>query len=159
MADSILGQILVEFRDAIRADIALTGIEPEHILIMPVPTDAESAPSSMPFIAISSFLPESFPNPGTNVSDDYGYPISVFIVDSKSTVAKSFEDLDRRFLWREAILDHFINSKVTIAATGTVQYDIKIDPTPIVDTVAWFAKKLFVSPMTFRAKTRVTRRT
>ena len=160
MADSILGQILIEFRDAIRDDITLTGVEREHILIQPVPTDSESAPVSLPFITISSYLAESFPNPGSNVGDDYGYPVSVFIVDQKTAVQKNFDSLDRRFVWREAILDHFIRSKVTIAASGTVQYDITIDPSPIVDLSAWFASpNLFISAMNFRAKTRVTRRT
>ena len=159
MADSILGQILIEFRDALRDDVTLTGIEREHILIQPVPTDAETAPKNLPFIAVSSFLAESFPNPGTNVSDDYGYPISVFIIDTKTTVSESFNALDRRFVWRETILDHFIHSKVTIAATGTVQYDITIDPSPIVDWQAWFKTNLFISVMTFRAVTRVMRRT
>ena len=159
MADSILGQILVKFRDAIR-DLTLTGVEPEHILIQPVPNDTESAPNALPFITVSSYLAESFPNPGTNVSDDYGYPISVFIVDSKSEVLKNFDSLDRRFVWRETILDHFILSKVTITATATVQYNITIDPSPIVDVAAWFGKpNLFISAMTFRAVTRVTRRT
>jgi len=159
MANSILGQIIVAFRDALRNDIPLAGIKKEHILIQAVPENVASAPSNMPFITVSSFLAESFPNPGTNVSDDYGYPISVFIVDRKSTVINDFTCLDQRFVWRESILDHFIRGKVAITATGTIQYDVTIEPSPIVDVPAWFERELFVSPMTFRAVTRVTRRT
>lgn len=159
MADSILGQILDATLTDLRDNVTLTGIEREHILIQPVPDDVESAPVSLPFITVSAFRAESFPNPGTNVSDDYGYPVSIFIIDSKAAVIKDFETLDQRLLWRENILDRFIRNKFTIAATGTVQYDITIETSPIVDTQAWFQKGLFISPMTIRAVTRVTRRT
>ena len=159
MADSILGQILVAVRDALRDDVTLTGIENEHILLQTVPQNVASAPAAMPFISVSSFLAESFPNPGTNVSDDYGYPVSIFIIDKKETVQKDFDAFDRRLVWRENILDHFIHNKVTITATGTVQYTITIDPSAVVDLSAWFDKSLFVSPINLRVVTRVTRRT
>ncbi len=159
MADSILGQILVAVRDALRDDVTLDGIEREHILLQPVPENVASAPTAMPFITVSSFLAESFANPGTNVSEDYGYSISIFIIDKKSIVLKDFDSFDRRLVWRETILDHFVHNKLTITATGTVQYDITIDPSAVVDISAWFDKELFVSPINFRAVTRVTRRT
>jgi hypothetical protein len=159
MADSILGQILEATKDDLRDNVTLTGIEREHIHIQPIPENVGSSPGALPFITVSSFLAESFPNPGTNVGDDYGYPISIFIVDRKSTVLKDFDSFDRRLVWRENIMDRFIRNKFSIAATGTVQYDILIEPSPIVDISAWFEKELFVSPINLRAVTRVTRRT
>jgi len=157
MADSILGQIIVAVRDALRDDVALTGVEREHIILQPVPENVAFAPAAMPFISVSSFLAESFPNPGTNVSDDYGYSVSIFIIDKKAAV-RNFDAFDRRLLWRENILDHFIHNKVTITATGTVQYTITLDPAAVVDLSAWFEKEMFVSPINLRVVTRVTRR-
>lgn len=158
MADSIVGQILVKVRDALRADVTLTGVENEHIIIQPIPNDA-SAPKAKPHISVSSFLAESFPEPSTTNTDDYGYPISIFIVDKKSEVLKDFDSLDRRLLWREAIIDHFIRLRIDIAATATKWKTTTIEPAPIADFSAWFATEFWISPINLRVIQRVTRRT
>lgn len=159
MANSILGQILLAVRDALRDDVTLTGVEREHILLQPVPQNVASAPAAMPFICVSSYLAESFPEPSTTDTDDYGYPISIFIVDKKSEVLKDFDAWDQRLLWREAIIDHFIRGRIDITATATKWKTTFPDPAPVTDISAWFEKELFVSPITIRVVQRVTRRT
>lgn len=158
MADSILGQILVATQDALRDDVILDGVEREHIIIQPVPNDT-SAPKARPYISVSSYLAESFPEPSTTDTDDYGYPISIFIVDKKSEVLKDFNSLDRRLVWREAIIDHFIRLRIDIAATATKWKTTIIEGSPIADISAWFDNELWVSPITVRVVQRVTRRT
>ncbi len=158
MADSILGQILVAVRDALRDDVTLTGVEREHIIIQPVPGDT-SAPKAKPYISVSSYLAESFPGPSTTDTDDYGYPISIFIVDKKTEVLKDFDSLDRRFVWREAIIDHFIRLRIDVAATATKWKTTIIEGSPITDSFAWIDEDIWVSPITIRVVQRVTRRT
>ena len=147
--------ILDTIQTAIRA-AGLVDIRDEQVVIR---TNAEHynkwIDSKQPGIILSPIGTEKInvKSPGTNASDDIGYPVLISIVDD---VLPSHSNVhqDKRLFWREKIIDTFIHFRLA----GAINYDIDVVPGPIVEPGAWTQQRKFLSIIELTVTQRVQRR-
>lgn len=162
MATSHWLKLLESAQTSIR-DLNLTGLADANVLIQPMAWEVADVVTSLPAVVLSPLI-DATPNEGTNVSDDISYLILVAIMASKAAIrdsaSSSWDIWDRALVWREEIIDQFINYRMLGPSPGNeVLSDITtIQPNPVVEVPAWFADEAYLSTFAIVAKKRKERR-
>lgn len=96
---------------------------------------------------------------GTNVEDDFGYPVGVAVIIAANQNLETF-DADE-IAWRQQIRNKFHNRRPTAVSNAlgaSVPLKIcKFEPMPVFDFGMFQNENLYVSPMIIRVVTRETR--
>lgn len=148
MSASTYKQIIdAVFEQITRGKIALPRLDPSNVAIRKfynrdIP---ERLQIGLPGIFIwHDEQSEDWLQQGTNVSEDYGYPvgISMFANDRVSGRQSQTLDHDEYLLWRHNIRDHFVRRR--LPAVPTV-FDCEYRPQSIMDADAWKKRNLWLS--------------
>ena len=149
----VLDQVVTDLRA-----LNLDGIEDSRIVIVAVPEASPRDVEGFPCITISPIGTEQV-GPGTNRSDDIGYPVVVAIYARGNEVnaTPGGTALDKILYWREQIIDKYVHKRVS-SITGSANAKITYwEPGPIIDVSAWYAKQMLVSILRMRAEIRKDR--
>lgn len=124
-----------------------------RVYVQAVPTDREDL-VTLPAILVTPSGPETYPETGTNVEDDTGFPALVtFVTASNQNLAVQDAELADRATVRGA----FRNRHLAVAA-GTV-YLCRLEPGPVLDPGLWKQQNLNVGSFLVRALAREVRPT
>jgi hypothetical protein len=150
----------------IQADIQglnLTGLTPggnplpsSQVIVRKLPSDRNL---TLPCVLVTLVpMPES-EEPGTNVSDDYGYPSMATIVTANNQDL-TVEDVE--LYWRQLIRGVFNHKKpagiaAQLAALGVPYKTTRWEPAPVLDLPLFKDQNLFVSAAVIRVVTRELR--
>lgn len=150
---AVLYRCLTGVRSRIQG-LSLSGIASTSVLIREVPSDRyfKSGDIALPGVVIAPVLGEQM-NPllGTNIRDDVGYPIGVFIVAASN---QNLTPAAGNYKWREQIARAFRNQR--LPGVSEV-WNCQVEPSAITDPGAWERANLFVSAMTLRFFSREVR--
>ena len=149
--DSLFATCVEKTRTEIVAK-ALTGIVSDRVVQLAVPRPSDQVMKTLPAIAVAPFGAESV-SPATNLSDDYGFPVLVVIVDATANQPR-IGDHDARLVWRETLIDHFVHNRF---AEISRHLDTIVEPQPAIDP-GWWGQQLFVSSFVVRYVCRKARR-
>lgn len=155
MADSKHMKILEASR-AVVIGLDLLGIADRNCKILDVLQGKGKWIDSYPCCELAPSGRENIsPTAGTNLSDDFGWPVFIALIDAANQEI-DLKKLDQRLLWREKVVDAFIHRRLTVDGVG--QFDCTIEPSGVVDSRAWFDRNLYVSPLLVRVHSRERRR-
>lgn len=132
-----LESILTTVQTQIQA-LNLSGIADADIVVRSVPFNKDL--TTFPHIVIAPFGNEE-EQPGTNASDDIGYPVSVCVVSNPSLAETN---RGTYLQWRESIRKEFINQRLS-----TYAHCNRWRPLSIVEQRAWSSLGLFISGQVF----------
>lgn len=151
MADSIHKNILDGFQDVIQA-LSLTGLDSDQVY---VGWDVDVQKVKFPAVFVSPVGTEQL-LPGTNRSEDIGYPIAVMILDRHPIDNPS--NMDAAILWRESIRQAFINQRpAAVLSLAPTLVTVRYQPGLIASAAVLPGYELLVQPMAFIAVSRETR--
>lgn len=157
-AQSKHGQVLEAVRDRI-ATLGLQGILPVNIKMMLLPLVDRALKEGevmLPAVIVSPTIAETINTggfTGTNLDDDYGYPVTVAIVeDAKAT--SLYDGLDKYLYVREQLIKGLHNLRLS-DVSSVAKCDVQ--PASVVELNAWVEKSLFVSGFVVRAISRERR--
>lgn len=158
MADSVHENILEKVVSEIES-LGLEDMTPSNVLVTDVPVGEGAYYRGYPAICVSPVGNEQIvPTEGNNLQDAIGYPVLISIVDGANKKQESVSR-DRRLLYREKIIDHFIeNNGISWGVSGVDEVNVHIETGSIIDPAAWFDQNLNLSTIVLRCKTLKTRR-
>jgi len=158
MADSVHESILEKVVSEIEG-LSLEDMAPNNVLVTDVPVGEGVYYSGYPAICVSPIGNEQIvPSEGNNKQDAIGYPVLISIVDGANKRQQAVSR-DRRLLYRQQIIDHFIeNNQVSWGVSGVDEANIHIETGSIIDPAAWFDQNLNLSTIVLRCKVLKTRR-
>ncbi len=107
---------------------------------------------SLPAIVCAPIGTETYPETGTNVADDTGFPVLVAFIHATNQDPTL---IDNELLTRQKVRKLFRNKHLTIA-DGTL-YVCKLEPGFTIDPALWFNNNLSVGTFTVRALCREVR--
>jgi len=107
--------------------LSLTGLASASVYLQKVPLLSNE--KAMPACTVSTYLPETMANRGTNVRDDVGYPVTVkFFYRNEQGLTSNHARITK---WREAVAKAFRNQRlagVSSVATCEVQPMLAFGP-------------------------------
>lgn len=110
----------------------------------------EIEPIQLPAIFISPIGTKQMQG-GTNERDDWGYPVSIYIVDRQTI--EEYAPMDKVLEWRELIEKLFVSKRLTTVANLPTQYN----GSPILDEAIVKAFQLLTQPIFLTFVNRETR--
>lgn len=151
--------------EAVRVKIAalcdagsLSGISSSNVVTMLIPLVDRAIKQrslALPAIVISPSVAETINSngygmTGTNAADDYGYPVTVAVIDSAEAPAL-FNELKAYLGWRETLEKAFHRQPVANdnSFVGTL-----VEPMDVVSLNAWVGSGLFASGFIVRSISR-----
>lgn len=149
---AVLYRCLTGARSRIQG-LALSGVANASVVIREVPNARylQAGDVALPAVVIAPVLGEQMnPAAGTNVRDDVGYPVGVFLVAASN---QNLDPVALNYKWREQIARAFRNQKLPGV---TEVWGCAVEPSAITDPGAW-EKNHFVSAMVLRFASREVR--
>lgn len=142
--------------DAVQA-LALTGVPPAHVLgLQTLIEKPEDLTPTLPAVILAPYGAERL-GPDTNLSDRIEYPLAVLMLDK----ANGDQDtgFDKRMVWRESVIDHFIRNRVTVTLpTGCFLLTQEVDTFDMANLPAWVERNTFLGGLVVRFVCRRRRR-
>lgn len=153
MASSLLDQCVGAIASEING-LALTNLATAQIYQRKLPTDRGL---TLPCVVVS-YPPGGGEQilPGTNTTEDIGYPVAVTILaaDAGNQDLAIDTESDQYALWRETIILHFLNQRLT----GVSEiYVCRIEPGTIMDPADFFERNVYAGGFIVRCIARQAR--
>lgn len=146
VADAVHYNIMDAAQDVIQA-LSLTDIG-TNVVLRKLPTDRDL---TLPAVIVSHGTETETQLPGTNLADDWGYPVLVSIVSNGN---QDYTLSEQELEWREKVRNAFNNKR--LSAVGTT-FRCVVEPRAIVDLGLWKEQNLNVSTLLVRVYSREVR--
>lgn len=123
---SVHETILTSVKSVIEG-LSLDGISASNVIVCKVPTDRNGVLPQPPGVLIAPYGTRTIVS-GTNLSDDYSYPVLIALIQKSNT--NQTENRDRAQEWSERITRAFVNRRLSGVATSCgckLVTDVKFD--------------------------------
>lgn len=141
--------------EAVQSEIqglALSGLPSAQVYAKKLPTDRDV---TLPAVVCSlpGHAPEQLAG-GLNQREDVGYPVLVTLIVAENQDLAINADADTHALWREKIVLHFHNQRLTGVSEV---FTCKVEPRAIVDMDAFLNRNLLAGSLLVRCLARMPR--
>lgn len=155
-------EVLNAVRDTV-AGIGLNGVLPVNCVVGLLPLVdklLKRGELHLPAVVMAPHLAESINGngmTGTNLHDDYGYPVTVCLVENAdASMLLTGSGINRYLYLREQLVKAFHNKR--LAGVDSVAKCL-VEPAPVVELNTWVSDSLYVSAFVVRAISREQRPT